>query len=168
MSGVIGYAVDDGVGYFKLGGELRHDSAAPLEALIERLFENQPSVRGVVIDLNELSFMDSTVIGLLASIARALMAHQLPPATIFSTSPEINELLRSLCLDEVFTLIDHPTDQTANPLQLQNIDACGQCSPDAILKAHEVLIELNEANRIAFQPVVDLFRAEIEAHHKET
>ena len=165
MSGVIGYAIADGIHYFKLAGELRHDGAAPLEALIERLFENQPSpVRGVVIDLNDLLFMDSTVIGLLASIARALMAHELPPATIFSTSLEINELLRSLCLDEAFALIDHPTDQSAQPLQLHNIDACGQCSPDAILKAHEMLIELNEANRIAFQPVVDLFRAEIEAH----
>ncbi len=162
MSGVIGYAAADGISYFKLGGELRHDSAAPLEALIEHLFENQPTaVRGVVIDLNDLHFMDSTVIGLLASIARTLMEHQLPPATVFSTAPEINALLRSLCLDEVFTLVEHATHQASAP-PLESIAATGQCTSAVILKAHEVLIELNEANRIAFQPVVDLFRAEID------
>jgi hypothetical protein len=41
------------------------------------------------------------------------------------------------------------------------LPANAQCSGAAILKAHETLIDLNEGNRVAFQPVVDLLRSEL-------
>jgi len=169
MSEAIGYALHQEVGYLKLSGELRHDSAAPLDALIERLFEpDRLDLSSVVIDLTEVTFMDSTVIGLLASIARALMARSLPAPTLFSTNSEINQLLTSLCLDQVFTIVDAATDRPLAPAQLRAVDGeCEQrqCSSATILKAHEVLIEMNEANREAFQSVVDLFRDEVQRGH---
>ncbi len=166
MNDAIGYAVHDGVGYLKLSGELRHDTAAPLDALIERLFEPETlEITAVVIDLTEVSFMDSTVIGLLASIARALLSRSLAAPTLFSTNPEINQLLCSLCLDQVFTIVDAPTDRPLGALKMHAMEVeCGerQCSSATILKAHEVLIEMNESNRDAFQSVVDLFRDELQ------
>lgn len=169
MTGAIGYAVDDGIGYLRLAGELRHDTAGALEALIERWFgAGQPAVRAVVIDLNETRFVDSTVIGLLAGIARELAAHALPKATVFSTQPDINQLLRNLCLDQALTLVERATDGSA-PLTRGTGAGTGgtesQCSPAAILRAHEVLIELNEGNRAAFQPVVELLRGELGNAH---
>ncbi len=153
MKEAIGYAIQDGVCYLKLSGELRHDCAGPLDTLIERLFAMSTCEFGeVVIDLNEVSFMDSTVIGFLAGIARELMARDLSAPTVFSTNFEINQLMRSLCLDEVFTLIEQPTEHTLTPLAFaQGAQGDGQCSGAAILRAHEALVELNEANRVAFQ-----------------
>lgn len=165
MSEAIGYAAHEDVGYLKLAGELRHDTAAPLDALIERLFApDELSIKAVVIDLTEVTFMDSTVIGLLASIARALLSRSLPAPTLFSTNPEINQLLTSLCLDQVFTIVDAPTDRPLGAVQVHAVRGeCAerQCSSATILKAHEVLIEMNESNRDAFQSVVDLFRDEV-------
>ena len=166
MSDAIGYAINDGVCFLKLSGELRHDSAGPLDNLIEVLFERDESAIGaVVIDLNDVTFMDSTVIGLLAGIARSLQSRSLPAPTLFSTNVEINQLLESLRLDEVFTIVTEPTDRPLAPGALHVVDdeaSARHCSAAAILKAHEVLIEMNEANREAFHSVVELFREEVD------
>ena len=107
MDVIIAEAQSAGVHFLKLGGELRHDNAAPLEQLIEGWFSaDAVAVESVVIDLNELRFMDSTVIGLLACIVRELAERDLPRATVFSTQPEINQLLHSLCLDDAVTLVE--------------------------------------------------------------
>ncbi len=165
MTDAIGHAVAAGVGYLRLSGDLRHDTAGALEALIEQWFAGNPAaVDSVVIDLNQARFMDSTVIGLLANIARELQVHGLPKATVFSTQTDINQLLRCLCLDQVFTLVEQATNGSVTTIEQTAMAADGadaHCSASAILKAHEVLVELNEGNREAFQPVVDLLRGEL-------
>lgn len=163
MKEAIGYAIQGGVCYLKLRGELRHDCAGPLDVLIERLFAmNSGEFNAVVIDLNDVSFMDSTAIGLLAGIAREQLARDLCAPTVFSTNTEINQLLRNLCLDEVFTLIEQPTEHALEPLALNSSAGDTQCSGAAILRAHEALVELNEANRVAFQSVISLFREQLD------
>jgi anti-anti-sigma factor len=159
MDVVIAHAHSAEVHFLKLGGELRHDNAAPLEQLIENWFAGeQDAVKAVVIDLNELQFMDSTVIGLLACIVRELAERDLPKATVFSTQPEINQLLHSLCLDEAVTLVEASSAPGSALSAAAVSDQPGQVSAANILRAHEQLIELNKANRAAFQPVVDLLR----------
>ena len=161
MSAYIGHAEHQQTHFLKLGGQLRHDNAAPLEQLIEHWFaDDTPTIRAAVIDLNELEFMDSTVIGLLACIVRELDQRNLPKATVFSTQTEINELLHCLCLDEAITLVE-ASAQSGSQLDLSHLQSpaeTGQVTAASILKAHEQLIELNDANRSAFQPVVDLLR----------
>jgi len=163
MTRSIGCASRDGVGYLKLSGDLRYDCAGPLEALVERWFAHDGEVpRAVVIDLNEARFMDSTVIGLVAAIAREMLARDLPVPTVFSTNPEINQLLGSLRLDEVFTVVERATDRRPDVLTTTElVDGEDQCSATAILHAHEALIELNAANGVAFQSVVDTLRDEL-------
>ena len=107
MSGEIACACDGGTRLLKLSGEVRHDNAAALEELIEGWFDGEGEAIGeVIIDLNALRFMDSTVIGLLAAIAREMVAAQRPKPVVFSTNAEINSLLRSLRLDEALTLVE--------------------------------------------------------------
>lgn len=171
MSDSVGCVIDGAVMYLKLRGELRHDNAGPLEALIEHCFGVEDCVvRGAVIDLNDVSFLDSTAIGLLAAIARELKSRNLAPPAVFSTNPEINQLLRSLRLDQAFTLVDRATDGRQSSA-VAEFAPCpdgetDQCSAAAILRAHETLIDINEGNRAAFQPVVDLLRQQIGADDK--
>lgn len=166
MSAPVTYALIDGICYLRLQGELRHTDAAPLELLIERLFAGDaPVARAAVIDLNDCTFMDSTVLGLLASIARELQAHQLPRATVFCTQQEILTLLGCLCLARVFNVVQRATDPTLGaalfPAEAVSEDISGRRSAETILKAHEALIAIDEHNREAFQAVVDLFRAQL-------
>lgn len=165
MSERIGYAIVDGIGYLRLAGELRHDNVGAIDALLEHWFDgSHPPPQGLVIDLNEVSFMDSTAIGLLAAFAREARRLGLPRPTLFATHPDIVDLLRSLRLDEVYRVIECATDARCSALALAEVDPsdrAAQGTAAAILKAHEALVELNEANRIAFQPVVDLLRSEL-------
>ncbi len=167
MSGEIACACDGGTRLLKLSGEVRHDNAAALEELIEGWFDGEgEAINEVIIDLNALRFMDSTVIGLLAAIAREMAAEQRPKPVVFSTNAEINSLLRSLRLDEALTLVERceqrPAALDADGPTPQAVEAEGssQVSAASILRAHELLMDLSDENRAAFQPVVELLRAE--------
>lgn len=164
MSAAIGHALVEGTAYLKLSGELRHDNVGALEMLVEHWFDSGASPpRAIVIDLGGVEFMDSTALGLLAACLREARAHGLPSPLVFSTHADINALLRGLRFDDYCTLIEHAGDAAlpAGALAAVADDASTQSSAATILHAHEALIELHEANRVAFQPVVDLFRSEL-------
>lgn len=155
-------AQHDDTCFFKLTGELRHTNAAAMDDMIDRLFrQRQLSCQRIVIDLNEATFMDSTHIGLLASLARHCRAQDLPMPLLFSTHPEINEQLTSLRLDTVFQLIAQPTDHAVDFTALADHNPSEPEKAQMILQAHEALVDLSDSNRQAFEPVVELLRAQL-------
>lgn len=148
--------------YFKLSGELRYTNASGMDDLIEQLFEQeQPACAQVVVDLNDATFMDSTHIGLLASLARHCQQHKLPKPTLFSTQTEINELLLGLCLDEAFNFVQQPTNPSIDLTAIQAINRTDNEKGLMILRAHEALIELNNQNESEFRSVVDLLKQQL-------
>lgn len=155
------FANRDNCCYFKLCGELRYTNATGMDDLIERLFSASITCGQVVIDLNQATFIDSTYIGLLASLARYCQQHQLPQPTLFSTQPEINELLFGLCLDQAFQIVQQPTDHTMDMTSIAAKTYSEQQQGRMILRAHEALINLNDNNKTEFQPVVDLLKQQL-------
>lgn len=154
------FACIDNCCFFKLSGELRYTNATGMDDLVERLFASQLQCQQLVVDLNAVSFMDSTYIGLLASLARYCQ-QQLPRPTLFSTQPEVNKLLFDLCLDQAFEIVLQATTaelaMTAITAQQYSELQQGQM----ILRAHEALIALNDNNKSQFQPVVDLLKQQL-------
>ncbi|MGP9801266.1 STAS domain-containing protein [Rheinheimera sp. NSM] len=156
------FACIDNCCYFKLRGELRYTNATGMDDLVERLFRQQPDCNQVVVDLNEASFMDSTYIGLLASLARYCQQQQLPRPALFSTHAEVNALLFSLCLDQAFDIIQQPTQHAVDMVPVSAQHYSEQQQGLMILRAHEALIALNDSNKSQFQPVVDLLKQQLE------
>lgn len=155
------FAEIDNCCYFRLSGELRYTNATGMDDLIERLFKSKSSCAQVVIDLNQATFIDSTYIGLLASLARYCQQQQLPQPTLFSTQAEVNALLFGLCLDQAFQIIQQPTDDTVDMATVSAQAYSEQEQGRMILRAHEALINLNDKNKTDFQPVVDLLRQQL-------
>jgi anti-anti-sigma factor len=155
------FANIDNCCYFKLCGELRYTNATGIDDLIERLFGAQISCRQVVIDLNQATFIDSTYVGLLASLARYCQQQQLAKPTLFSTQTEINELLFSLCLDQAFQIIQQSTSVNADMTSIAAKVYSEQQQGQMILRAHQALIDLNDKNKAAFQPVVNLLQQQL-------
>jgi len=147
--------------YFKLSGELRYTNATGMDDLIERLFSAQIQCNQLVVDLNEASFMDSTYIGLLASMARYCQQQNLPKPTLFSTHPQVNELLFSLCLDQAFDIVQQSTDEEFDMTSIKAQPYSDQQKGLMILHAHEALIALNEKNKTEFQSVVDVLKQQL-------
>lgn len=155
------FACIDNCCYFKLSGELRYTNATGMDDLVERLFSQQLQCEQLVVDLNEVSFMDSTYIGLLANLARYCQQQQLPRPTLFSTDAEVNELLFGLCLDQAFDIVQQDTHPAVDMAAIDAQQYSDQKQGQMILRAHEALIALNEKNKSEFQPVVDLLKQQL-------
>ncbi|MDX1677559.1 STAS domain-containing protein [Arsukibacterium sp.] len=155
------FASIDNCCFFKLRGELRYTNAAGMDELIEQLFSKPASCNQVIIDLNEATFLDSTHVGLLASLARYCQQQQLPKPTLFSTRPQINELLYSLCLDQAFQIVEKPTSADVKLSGVTAASYSEQQQGEMILRAHQALIALNDKNKAEFQPLVDLLQQQL-------
>lgn len=162
MTEQILFACVDHCCYFKLSGELRYTNATGMDDLVERLFSAELGCSQLVVDLNQASFMDSTYIGLLASLARYCQQQQLPKPVLFSTVPAVNELLFSLCLDQAFDIVQQPTQHDMDMSSVQAVSYSDQQKGRMILHAHEALIALNEKNKTQFQSVVDLLKQQLD------
>jgi anti-anti-sigma factor len=162
------YANLQGVCFFRFVGEIRHGQSAGLEALINSLFNDKNGVcKDVVVDLSQASYLDSTNLGLLAMIARNMLEkHQRKP-TLISTDKDMTTLLQSMCLDQVFTLLDKPLDAPDAFVEVSDQGAGEQQRAKMILAAHEELLKLGESNRKTFQPVVDLLKQELQSGEEQ-
>lgn len=161
MTDQILFACVDQCCFFKLSGELRYTNASGMDDLVERLFSAKIQCTELVVDLNEASFMDSTYIGLLASLARYCQQQSLPKPVLFCTVPAVNELLFSLCLDQAFDIVQQPTHHAVELSTVQATPYSDQQKGLMILHAHEALIALNEKNKTQFQSVVDLLKQQL-------
>ena len=155
------FACIDNCCYFKLRGELRYTNATGMDDLVERLFARQLNCQQLVVDLNDVSFMDSTYIGLLASLARYCQQHQLPRPTLFSTHAEVNQLLYSLCLEQAFDIVQQISTADVDLASVKPQQYSELQQGQMILRAHQALIALNDNNKAAFQPVVDLLKQQL-------
>ena len=155
------FACIDNCCYFMLSGELRYTNATGMDDLVERLFASEYNCQQLVVDLNDVSFMDSTYIGLLASLARFCQQQQLPRPTLFSTNCDVNALLYSLCLEQAFDIVQQATTTVPELSGVSPQQYSDQQHGQMILRAHEALIALNGKNKTAFQPVVELLKQQL-------
>jgi len=153
------FAREAGTCLFRLSGELRHTACAGLDKLAHELEHGQMlDCKEVVVDLGQAEFLDSTNIGVLATIARGSMLRLGRRATLYSPRPEITRLLRDMCMERAFVLVDKKLDTHAELVEVGDTEADEQLRARMVLRAHEALIDLDERNREAFQPVVDAFQ----------
>ncbi|GGD71814.1 STAS domain-containing protein [Lacimicrobium alkaliphilum] len=158
------YANLQGVCFFRFIGEVRHTQSSGLEVLINGLFEGKESVcQDVVVDLSQARYLDSTNLGLLAMIARKMLEHHQRKPTLISTDKDMTTLLQSMCLDQVFTMLNKPLDTPDAFVLVSDQSADEQQRAKMILAAHEELLELGKSNRQTFQPVVDLLKQELQS-----
>ena len=157
--GNVFYAERDGTGVLRFQGEIRYTLAPALDRFLDGLFARNEFTR-IVVDLSDTESIDSTGLGLLARIANFVRRRDGSRPLLFSTQPDINAVLSSICLDTAFTLCDRPPDRlpdTALPAGHPSETELAQ----TVLDAHRLLCEMNEANRVQFQNVVDTVEREL-------
>lgn len=157
--GNVYYAEQDGTGVIRFEGTISYTIANAIERFLDELFSRNAFTR-LIVDLNETESIDSTGLGLLARIANGVRRRDGSQPLLFSTQPDINTLISSICLDTVFTLCDGPPPllpgtalPAGNPSEIE--------MAQTILEAHRVLSEMNDANHALFQNVVDAFEKEL-------
>ena len=162
-TGQIHYAVSGSRAFLKLAGVIRYPLSQRLSLAVGRLFA-KAEVRGVVVDLQEAEFIDSTCMGLLARVATRCLDMACERPIIVSVQPEVNRLLRAMGFDRVFVLIENPSAPTAclaSAAELAGIFP--RPDPKLVLDAHRALCEINERNRHLFQNVIEQLESDVEA-----
>lgn len=152
-TGHVEYASLNGTHIFKLIGEVRAQSCVSLDKLLDKI-ESQTDVVGAIVDLTQTTFIDSTVLGVLAKLGLKLkQAHQIQ-AVMLSTNPDITTLANSMGLAQVFVLLNYCGDPNICTKALVEEHVTHSSMLTTVLDAHRTLMQLNENNKNIFQPLV--------------
>lgn len=171
--GSIQYAVHNGSYILKLSGDVRLVFCTAIDALLDTILLDE-KLTGVLIDLNAVSNIDSTSLGMLAKIAVKIKQKLNARPIIVSDNPDINRILEAMGFKQVFYLLDkipifvenkntvgevhEKIDKIALQDMLKDIPQVGSTQQEIcakVLEAHRVLMDLNSTNKETFQAVVD-------------
>ncbi len=161
-NGKVLYATHAGVHVLRFQGEIGYVLGPDVQRFVDGLFTGAPP-RGFVLDLRETTHIDSTNLGLLASIANRMRERGGPRVTLVSNRDDINEILFNMGFDEVFDIVPDtappPSDHRTLPVTTADRASLGR----TMLDAHRTLMALNERNRQEFADVVSLLESQQES-----
>ncbi len=161
-SGKMFYAKLEGTYVIQLTGDVRVSLCSTLEHFLDEMF-GDPTLDAVLIDLTKVTGIDSTTLGILAKISLFLSEHVSSLPTIISTNPDVTRILENMGFEQVFHIIrERPID----PIQCCELPTLRQSERDVckkVLDAHRTLMEMNDNNKSAFQPVVAALEMEQQA-----
>ena len=147
------YASQDGIHVLRFVGDIRYTLGHTLDRFLDELFAG-PTPEGFVIDLTATDCIDSTNLGLLVRVAKEMDNHGAPRVTLISDRPDINAVLTSMALDEVFDIVSRGSAPIGRGQELPRRDTDRESLSRTLLKAHRALMELNEHNEEIFRDVV--------------
>ena len=161
-TGHVEYASFDGTHILKLIGEVRAQSCISLDKLLGKI-EQQPIVTGAIVDLTQATFIDSTVLGILAKLGLKLkQAHKIQ-AVMLSTNSDITTLANSMGLGQVFVILNYCGDPNVCTKALMEEHITHSDMLSTVLEAHKTLMKLNESNQNMFEPLVKQLEKEQES-----
>ncbi len=160
-TGHVEYASLNGTHIFKLIGEVRAHSCISLDKLLNKL-EQHENVVGAIVDLTQTTFIDSTVLGVLAKLGLKLKQTHHIQAVMLSTNPDMTTLANSMGLGQVFVILNYCGDPSVCTRKLveENINHATMLT--TVLEAHRTLMQLNENNQNMFEPLVKQLEKEQE------
>ncbi len=157
--GTVLYAKHDNTYILKFVGEIRYTISCALDQFLRQLFE-RCDYNAITIDLTETTSIDSTSLGLLAKIANFTRRRFGRKPSLYSSNTDVNRVLDSMGLDDVFELHCEPCDGSCPP-EAERLEVSEPDTKDmarTILDAHCALIDLNEKNKVEFRDIVGILR----------
>jgi len=161
--GKVYFAEQDGTCVLRFQGAISYTLGNALDRFLDDLFARGGFAK-ILVDLTGVESIDSTGLGLLAKIANFVRRRDGVKPLLFSTQPDINELLSNICLDEAFVLCAQLPEHFPDPARGQALPAGNPSETElaqTVLEAHRLLCEMNEHNRAMFQNVVDAFERDL-------
>lgn len=161
-TGEIFVSAKDGVHVVRVTGNASFACAPSLRLLAQSL-DKEP-FKGIVVDLKECIWMDSTFMGVLAMLGlRAKKAGV--PAEIYNASEQNEGLLCGLGLKKIFQF--KTGDRGDQGVAMEQAPATPENSARTVLEAHETLMNVDDANKKLFGAVVDMVRKDVNRMERE-
>ena len=158
----IRYAIDGDQCFIKLCGGLRHLDAPGFDALVQQVCANG-GPRRFIVDLTMTEYMDSTILGVLAGVARWAHEQGLERPVLAGPAPDVAIVLFSMGFEH-YIAIEEPRKETANKeMVLASVESYTDSeTANLVLEAHRALMTMNEKNRDEFRDVVELLAQDID------
>ena len=151
--GKVLHASHDGVHVLRYIGDIRYTLSPSIDRFLEQVFADLKPA-GFVIDLTEADRIDSTNLGLLVRIAKRMQALDTRRVTIVSNRADINSVLISMALDEVFDIVESSDLETGTGQEVPEEKTDRASLERILINAHRALMDISEHNRAIFRDVV--------------
>jgi len=167
-SGNVFFAHHEGLVVLKFVGEIRYTMGAS-QGLVISLAEfldnllKEGKFEDVLIDLSETTSIDSTNLGLLASVSQFTQEKLDKKPTIIATNDELIELLESIGFEEVFHIVGDSKSPNVELQEVEEVHDQGMGLTKVLLDAHRSLMDLNKHNNEMFKDLVQLLQAEVDS-----
>jgi anti-anti-sigma factor len=155
------YSEHDGVHFLRFHGDILHTLAPALDSFLKHLTE-APDSHSYLLDLTETQSIDSTMLGLLARVAKLAKEQGAPPPTLVCPNEDIIDLLMGIGFDEVFSLVACDGALLGDGQEIAHAEADDQALTQTMLEAHQELIALKEDNRLLFEDVIELLQRSLD------
>jgi anti-anti-sigma factor len=152
-NGNVLHASHNNVHVLRFIGDIRYTLSPSIDRYLEEIFTGHKPA-GFVIDLTEADSIDSTNLGLLARLATRMQRLDARRVTIVSNRADINSVLTSMALDEVFDIIEDTRLETGAAQEVPQINTDRETLARTLIDAHRALMDINEHNRAMFRDVV--------------
>ena len=152
-NGNVLHASQNDIHVLRFIGDIRYTLSPSIDRFLEGIFAG-PKPAGFVIDLTEADSIDSTNLGLLARLATRMQRLDARRVTIVSSRADINAVLNSMALDEVFDIVKDTGLETDAAQEVPQENTDRETLARTLVDAHRALMDLNEHNREMFRDVV--------------
>ena len=152
-NGNVLHASHNDVHVLRFIGDIRYTLSPSIDRFLEEIFASSKPA-GFVIDLTETDSIDSTNLGLLTRLATRMQRLDAKRTTIVSNRADINSVLNSMALDEVFDIVEDTCLETDATQEVPQEDTDRETLAHTLIEAHRALMVLNERNREMFRDVV--------------
>ena len=152
-NGNVLHASHNDVHVLRFIGDIRYPLSPSIDRFLEEIFASSTPA-GFVIDLTDTDSIDSTNLGLLTRLAIRMQRLDAQRVTIVSNRADINSVLNSMALDEVFDIVEDNCLETDAAQEVPQEDADRETLAHTLIEAHRALMDLNERNREMFRDVV--------------
>ncbi|MCF8998536.1 STAS domain-containing protein [Acinetobacter nectaris] len=161
-TGHVEYASLNGTHFFKIIGEVRAQSCISLDKLLGKIEKQSTNIVSAVVDLTQTTFIDSTVLGILAKLGLKLKQMHNIQSVMLSTNPDITTLANSMGLGQVFAILTCSEETKVCTKALPDEDVNQKSMLTTVLDAHKTLCKLNQSNHNIFEPLVKQLEKEKE------
>jgi anti-anti-sigma factor len=152
-NGNVLHASHNDVHVLRFIGDIRYTLSPSIDRFLEEIFASSEPA-GFVIDLTETDSIDSTNLGLLTRLAMRMQRLDAQRVTIVSNRADINSVLNSMALDEVFDIVEDTCLETDATQEVPQKDTDREALAHTLIEAHRALMDLSEHNREMFRDVV--------------
>jgi len=155
------YSEHGGVHFLRFHGDILHTLAPALDGFLRHL-GNTSASHSYLLDLTETHSIDSTMLGLLARIAKLAKEQGAPFPALICPNEDIIDLLVGIGFDEVFSLVACDGAPLGDGQEIAQTETDDRSLAQTMLEAHQELISLKEDNQLLFEDVIELLQRNLD------